>query len=786
MTLAVTRYYWAVYLNNTFVKTRTPVITEDLNSFMRTCEFELIDQPASPPEENDLIQIRRVNLDDDTYTITFAGYVALRDTDSYPHKMVVRGVDELKKFAKYRTTNALNLTDMTEGEAWMTIADVCDVDYDPADIEDTGYVLGERADVFWKLDQPASQVIAELDRVFRMKSMTVGNNRVVRFQYDRVANAALVVNTYNKPTGNDFWKHNQTGGNSTQVQSLWKIQGITTPCGDDDECSCMVWARSTDVTPVRGKKTAAVIAETFNSDLIQDEALAREISKNLMRWWNRVQLIENVEVQSDPEVHPGSNIALLDPAYGIGFTVNTPGFVTNVDLRGEIMNLTVVCGAAGDEGTTTSGVEKVCNNLELDVDWDGDFEFPDPTLPDWNLDSFDWTLPDGFLDFPVIGGDDDEEISHLCLAVMASNNEVWFNSPENADGDDWTISGNDLTGGIESNAVAIGQNQIPIKVGYPVSYRITFNATITGDGGIELYGTDNDGVFPLHFYFGYFGAPWPGGIEFSDWGIYSGIGGTPLSFGDAPDGTPQAVTIEWDRPNREFSVTVGATNDVISTGYNGTADGIYLVAIAREAGVGGTDGTATITDMVIEITEDPSGASCDPALAINGSDWVEVDPTLQESGGNIETTSQGGGYNDAIDVDIVSDWSLTAVITPKAAVASQAFHFGISRSANPLFGQYEVLVSIAAGDVFYVQGPTDYFYLAGTPFDEGVPIHVTLNWDQSATIFSAHFEQDGRVEYGEIVDPGSPGTGPFQPFILSSGSLGDTGGVIISEFGFSQ
>lgn len=596
MTLTAIRCTAVVLINGVMVRVaEEPSITEALDGFATVTEFELIDRPDPIPAEDDVVEVWRVNLDDETYIPLFGGYLLGRDAESEPHGLVFRAIDELSKFNAIRTTSDLALTGMTDGEAWQAVATVCGVTFDPADIQDTGYVLGERAPVYWKVGTSGASVIQELDRVFGAKTMTVLNNRVVRFAYDRVASSANIQKTYTKGESADFWKNHKATGDSDQVQSMWEVTGASVPCGDENSCSCVVWAKSIGANPKKGKKLQAVPTGTFQSDLIQDEAIARAISRRLMRWYNRIPVIISAEVQTDANIHPGSVIGIEDPTYGIGDATVKPYTVLTCDKRGSLMTVSAVGGTAGPTGTTTSGVEQRCNNTNLDIDWEGDWGLPTIGLPpfgdfagfggfDFDLD---WTVEGG-----TTGGG--TPLPGEPFAV------TWTNGEENAPGEAWDISTNSLFGRDGENTVAYTIETIPERSpGVAKAYRAEWDFQATADGAVEIWGEDSvTGL--LHFWFPYFPPSQAVEIHFMTGCAYEGTCiGDEQDFGPfTPDAVTHAV-VEWDPDALSYTVTVGATTVVLNAASDNVENPIRFSAIQ-----GSVPGTSTnILDFTITVLE---------------------------------------------------------------------------------------------------------------------------------------------------------------------------------------
>lgn len=386
------RYYIEVLLRGIAVRvTEPPSVSESLDGFGTVAEFNLADFVTPPPTDGDSVRIRRVKLSNGTYQDLFGGYVIGRATNSEPYDMSVRAVDELYKFDAVRTTNDLDLTGMTDKQVWTTIADVCDVIYDPDDICDTGYELGERAAVYWKVDSTGASLIQELDEVLGCKTMTVGNGRVIRFPYELVADEDLASYAYEKGVSNDLRGLKETTASTAQVQSLWRVTSTDFKCGSGDKCSCVVWAKAVDETtlPKKGKKRTLNPKSELSSALIQDEAIAEQVVRRMMRWYNRTPLLLNIQAEMIPSIHPGTIITVIDPTYGIDHPSPEPYFITNVEKQGLDMTITALGGPAGSEGTVTHGVEMQCNKNTGSTDWGGSWTGGGVDVPPWETDG-DW------------------------------------------------------------------------------------------------------------------------------------------------------------------------------------------------------------------------------------------------------------------------------------------------------------------------------------------------------------------------------------------------------------
>lgn len=585
----------ALYIDGVqYMTDEAPMVSESIDNFGTVVEFSLIERPDPIPAEDAVVELQLVDLDANTYISLFGGYVAGRVAESEPHSLRFRAVDELSKFSALRTTNDLNLTGMTDGEAWEAIAGVCDVDFDTADIVDTGYILGEHAPVYWKVDSSGASIIDELDRVFSCKTMTVLNNRVVRIFYDRVAHSADIQASYEAGVSADLWRNSKDTADSSAVQSLWRVQGVTAPCGDDDACSCMLWAKSVGTTPKRGKKISRIPTSTFQSDLIQDEVLAQAISRRMMRWYNRIPIVIAAEMATDPNIHPGCVIGIIDPAYGIDAVTELPVFVTSVDKRGSEMSVIGIGGAGGSQGTTTSGVERRCNTTEFDDDWGGDWDFGTLTFPPIGISGI--FLGDFDFTFPVFGGEEDGGGGGdypVGIAVAAE----WVNDA-NPPGSDFVIAGSTITGPIGANGVALTSSPLlpERSAGVPKNYKVEFSLSVSdATSNVELFAEDES--FAVHWWMSYFnGSP----QNYFMAGCYynATCPAADFSFGAITPGATVAVTIEWDADAVEYTVSVGASTQVIAAADSGVTGPILFSAISANS-----TGTCTVSNFEITVLE---------------------------------------------------------------------------------------------------------------------------------------------------------------------------------------
>ncbi len=396
MTMTAANIHIRVTIGSTVVRTvnDSVSVTEAIGDLTRVCEFELADRPYPEPDDGDTILVEWLDIDNELVYAMFGGTVDPRDVESEDWTYRVRAVDQLELLRRVRTTSDLDLTTLTVTEAVKAILDFCTVTYDDADISDVPYVLGEHEPVFWHGDGTTSgaAMIDEINRVFRTHLFTVGNNRVVYLPYDYLPDDATgLYRTYEKGVDIDFQAHHRTKGGRDRLRTSWVVRGVTEDTSAS--CSSTVWARSVQGTPTLGRGVR-VGSEEFQSDFIQDEALAEAIVRSLMSQTSKLPDEGTATLENDVNVHPTSKIAIVDPTYGIDAA---PRYflVRGVNRSGLTMQLDLVAGPPGDEGTVTTGVDKVCTDVHTDTDWPGDFDWPDFDFPPIDLgDVLDFTIPD--------------------------------------------------------------------------------------------------------------------------------------------------------------------------------------------------------------------------------------------------------------------------------------------------------------------------------------------------------------------------------------------------------
>lgn len=446
-TVGSTARYFRVKINGEEVRAGDVQLTKSLDQICSVAQFSMVARPDDEPVDTDTVLIELIDPVVGASWPVFGGTVNGIDVESQPWSFRITACDQLEKLRRVRQTSDLDLTGMTEGEAWKAIADACGIDYDDADVDgaDSGYVIGAHEDVKWHKDGTTSgaQIIQELDSVFGNATMTIGDNRVIRIHLDEVPDDATgVIRTFTKGTSANFLAHRRSKGNRDQLQNVWNVLGVRREVSKT--CTAQSWASAVSGSGYLASRHVRVPAGSFSSDLIQDESLAVAIVERLMKRTNRLPDNATIAALYDPNVHPGSKIKVIDITYGIGTTGAGRLFmVRSVSLQGNTMTLDCQAGPPGDVGTVTHGTEKVCSDThstssiddgytEPDVGFppeigygDDDFEFPGGDTDDAPPDEDESTLPllgcttdasftpcdDSSADTCIDGGTDTETVS---------------------------------------------------------------------------------------------------------------------------------------------------------------------------------------------------------------------------------------------------------------------------------------------------------------------------------------------------------------------------------------
>lgn len=396
MALQVVRPWHRVRVGGTQIEVEGPVVqNEQLEGWTTyVAEFTPFDSPAIT--EGVDADIYAIELSDLSIAPQYTGVVRKKLGSSNPERPVFQLQGPLGGLRRVSIYD-FGLSDISDGQAVQFVLAHCGVPFDSGDIADAGYILGEHQPVYWRGGQPGWEVIKELDSVFGMATIEVGDGRVVRFPYDRAPSTASMYRTYTKGEDADVWQLDRESWGIDEVRNLVKVTGAT--WDDDDKCARTPWARAESPNDVFESDYTRVATLDFKSDVIQDTTLARAVAERLMRWYNRLPDKIILVAQNDPGMSPGRVIGVKDGTYGVDLTADAttkPYLVLNIDRRGHEMTLTCVGGDDGEIGTVTYGVEKRCNKDVSTVPGPGDFTPPTPTVPPLvPIDGYDCLLHGG-------------------------------------------------------------------------------------------------------------------------------------------------------------------------------------------------------------------------------------------------------------------------------------------------------------------------------------------------------------------------------------------------------
>jgi len=390
-----TKRYYRVTISGTVMRIAPDLqVNESLDQITTVAEFSLGERPETLPAIGDSVLIELIDVGAGRAYPLFGGSVNIIAVTSQPWNFKVTACDQLEKLRRIRVTSDLDLTGLTDREAWMAIADACDIDYDPDDIQGNEYELGAYVDVKWHADNQTTgaMMIDELDRVFGYKSFTVGNNRVVRIRLDQTPEDGTgLYGTFTRGVDATFAANARTVGDRDQLQNAWVVKGVTDEISKS--CTAQVWAKSSDGSGYLASRRVRIPMSEFSSDLIQHEALAVAIVERLMKITNRLPDNFSVTVLNDHNIHIGSKIKIVDHTKGIGTGSGVFTMVRSLVRSGNMMSLELGAGPGGDIGTVTHGTEKVCSGTGTDIDRGGDFtdgDFGYPPLTDGDDTDFDF------------------------------------------------------------------------------------------------------------------------------------------------------------------------------------------------------------------------------------------------------------------------------------------------------------------------------------------------------------------------------------------------------------
>lgn len=349
-------------------------INQSVDQMCTVAEFSIAARPSTLPAVGDEVLIDLVDVSAGRMYPIFGGTVNVRRIVAQPWNYRLTCVDQLEKLRRTRTTSDMDLTGMTDGEAWKAIADACDLDYDDDDIADAGYELGEHVAIKWHANNETSgaQMIDELDSVFGMKTITVGHGRIVRLHLDQTPeDGDGLYRSYTKSVNAEFISDQRVQGDRDQLQNAWSVTGPSEEISKS--CTAQVWAMAIAGSGYLASMRTRVGEGSFGSDFIQDESLARAIVARQMKLSNRLPDTFSIRVLVDHNIHVGSKLRIVDTTKGIGASAGVYTMVRSLVIGGFWMDLELGAGPGGETGTITSGVQKTCNKTTSDIDRPGDF-----------------------------------------------------------------------------------------------------------------------------------------------------------------------------------------------------------------------------------------------------------------------------------------------------------------------------------------------------------------------------------------------------------------------------
>lgn len=419
---------WRVFVEDIAIRILPDLtISESMDNLTTVVEFGLAQRGGSLPTKGDSVLVQWIDRHAETSVDMFFGEVDAVEVESGPWSYRCRCVDQLAKFRRVKSGSDMDLTGLTDGEAWKSIADYCGISYDSDDIFDMGYVLGARAPVLWLSDgsTPGSSLIQELDDTFRCNTIAIGHGRVIRHAYDPFPTSGdFAVATYVRGSSTRLQGLHRTRGGSDSIQNVWKITGATIE-SEDGSCSTTPWAKAIDGNGELGSRHVRISEQSYSSDLIQDESLAMAIATWKMGETNRVTDTGSLQLFQSTSLHPGSIVGIIDPTPGIDADDARWCLVTSTERVGFGMTVQLTTGPAGEVGTLTHGMNLVCNDSSSDGSGadDGFDDFPDPgEFPDIPEDLWDpGDDPDDDLE---IG--DDSDTTPVDLPIVCSENQDYL------------------------------------------------------------------------------------------------------------------------------------------------------------------------------------------------------------------------------------------------------------------------------------------------------------------------------------------------------------------------
>lgn len=517
---------WVVTVDDVPIRILDDIsVSESMSNLTTVLEFGLAQRGGSLPARGNYVIAKWIDIHGETSTDVFGGFIDAIEIESSPWSYRCRCTDQLSKLRRTKSGSDMDLTGLTDGEAWKAIADYCGITYDDDDIADMGYVLGVRAPILWISDgsTPASQIIKELDDIFQCHTLTIGNGRVIRHHYDPYpSSGAFAYASYTRGSSIRLQGLHRTIGGSDSIQNVWRVTGATIE-SEDGSCSTTPWALARDGNEELGSRHIRISEQSITSDLIQDESLAIFIATWKMGETNRVSETGSMQLFNDAQIRPGSVVGIIDTTPGMDAESARWCLVTSVERAGFGMTLQLTAGPPGEVGTLTHGMNLVCNDSSGDGGGaDDGFDPPDPdpfpgTDPDLSWDEPDDGLEVGDdsdttpIDVPVVCDDTDNYL-HVMDGIVpqsywrSDGPATWaFVTPDGSPATDGSELVMRLTGGsggliLTSNPDTTTQSSADDVV-YPANSVVSFCAEIAicgDDTEVELALIRNDTKVPFN------------------------------------------------------------------------------------------------------------------------------------------------------------------------------------------------------------------------------------------------------------------------------------------------
>lgn len=360
----------------TEVTTETPVKVQEqlLEAVTNVAEFNVIEETATLTTHRP-VKIDHINqlvATPDGYQMRriFTGIVNRINAVSFPHSVTVTCTGPLAKLRKTRTTDYA-FDSVLDVEVVKYVLTWCGILFDPTDIQGWNYFLGTPRTIYWRAGQSGAEFLQEIDRVFNMATIEIGEGRVVRIPYSLTpydyTSDQITKSFVRGQAGSTFYDNERDRGDVDAIQNFWRINGMSwtgEKDSADEGCNYQVYAEAEADNAALG--VGVRIGGDFSSDLIQDPDLAQYIAQRQMKWYNREPDTVRIETSNDARLNVGDVIGVRDSAYGIDLPNAKRYLILNVTREGDLMTLDCIGGVAGATGDVTGGIEVCCGTQQED------------------------------------------------------------------------------------------------------------------------------------------------------------------------------------------------------------------------------------------------------------------------------------------------------------------------------------------------------------------------------------------------------------------------------------